>query len=417
MGHTATGREWKVYDSGKSPPFAPRVMAGPDRVTVLPAKTYLHGKTRGALHSVNWSKASGPGRVTFADSHALETTAHFSDPGDYLLRLSVANSDRNASSTLNVRVEAPTPKRRLDAVPTRAYKINSPLWSERLKRQIVSWIPHCMRELSGPDWKEGGLDNFVQAGNKLAGRPYKPHTGFPWANAYTLNTVEAMCLALMVDAEGDAEVARAQATIRRRLDEWIPILLSAQESDGYLQTRFTLGMADERQKRPPRWTSVGDHEGYVAGYFIDAAVAHFWLTEGRDRRMYEAAKRLADCWDTNLGPAPKKRWHDGHEEIEQALVRLARLVNEVEGEGRGDKYLRLSKFLLNCRGKGESYDQCHLPVVQQYEALGHAVRAAYLLLGHDGYCHGNRRCRVSQRSEVPLEERGQREVLHHRRHR
>ena len=56
---------------------------------------------------------------------------------------------------------------------------------------------------------------------------------------------------------------------------------------------------------------------------------------------------------------------------------LARLVNEVEGAGRGDKYIRLSKFLLDCRGNGESYDQSHLPVVQQYEAVGHAVRAAY----------------------------------------
>ena len=35
--------EWKVYDSGKSPKFPPRVTAGPDRVVVLPAKTYLRG--------------------------------------------------------------------------------------------------------------------------------------------------------------------------------------------------------------------------------------------------------------------------------------------------------------------------------------------------------------------------------------
>jgi DUF1680 family protein len=93
--------------------------------------------------------------------------------------------------------------------------------------------------------------------------------------------------------------------------------------------------------------------------------------------MYDAAKKLADCWDANIGPAPKKAWHDGHEEIEQALVRLARLVNEVEGDGKGDKYVRLSKFLLDCRRGGDSYDQTHLPVVQQYEALGHAARAAY----------------------------------------
>jgi DUF1680 family protein len=64
-----------------------------------------------------------------------------------------------------------------------------------------------------------------------------------------------------------------------------------------------------------------------------------------------------------------------------ALVRLARLVNEVEGDGKGDKYIRLSKFLLDCRRNGSTYDQTHLPVVQQYEAVGHAVRAAYLYSG------------------------------------
>jgi DUF1680 family protein len=93
--------------------------------------------------------------------------------------------------------------------------------------------------------------------------------------------------------------------------------------------------------------------------------------------MYEAAKRLAECWEAHIGPAPRKSWYDGHQEIEQALVRFARLVNEVEGAGKGDRYIRLSKFLLDCRRNGESYDQSHLPVVRQYEALGHAVRAAY----------------------------------------
>lgn len=369
--------EWKVYDSGKSPRFAPRVGAGPDRVLVLPAKTYLHGQTRGAPQSIAWGKASGPGTVSFADPHAIQTTASFSEPGRYSLKLTATSGDRSGSDTLEVRVESEHRTPPLRTVSARAYKIDSPFWRQRLKGQIVHWIPHCIAELSKPGLKEGGLENFIEAGNKLAGRPHKPHLGPPWANAYTLNTVEAMCLALLVDAQGDAELARAQGAIREKLDQWIPILLGAQEPDGYLQTRFTLGAPGEAKGPPPRWTRVGDHEGYVAGYFIEAAVAHFWLSEGRDRRLYDAAKKLADCWDAHIGPAPKKAWYDGHEELEQALVRLARLVSEVEGKGQGDKYIRLSKFLLDCRRGGESYDQSHLPVVQQYEALGHAVRAAY----------------------------------------
>jgi hypothetical protein len=30
------------------------------------------------------------------------------------------------------------------------------------------------------------------------------------------------------------------------------------------------------------------------------------MTGGKDVRMYEAAKRLADCWCANIGPAPKQ---------------------------------------------------------------------------------------------------------------
>jgi DUF1680 family protein len=63
--------------------------------------------------------------------------------------------------------------------------------------------------------------------------------------------------------------------------------------------------------------------------------------------------------------------------MELALVRFGRLVNRVEGSGRGEKYIALAKFLLDCRRDGSEYDQSHVPVIQQYEAVGHAVRASY----------------------------------------
>jgi hypothetical protein len=101
------------------------------------------------------------------------------------------------------------------------------------------------------------------------------------------------------------------------------------------------------------------------------------LTDGKDLRLYNAAKKLADCWYDNIGPAPKKPWFDGHQEMEQALVRFGRFINDMEGHPKGEKYIQLAKFLLDCRANGQEYDQSHLPVVQQYEAVGHAVRAVY----------------------------------------
>ena len=73
------------------------------------------------------------------------------------------------------------------------------------------------------------------------------------------------------------------------------------------------------------------------------------MTGKKDARLYNAAKKLADCWYNNLGPAPKKPWYDGHQEMEQALVRFGRFVNDMEGGGKGTKYVELAKFLLDCR--------------------------------------------------------------------
>jgi DUF1680 family protein len=262
----------------------------------------------------------------------------------------------------------------LEAIYAKDFKIESVFWSQRLKGIIENWIPHCYDKLSDLNLPEGGINNFIQAAQNLSGKPAKAHVGYWFSNAYVLNTVEAMCNALMVDPLGDAGIIRAQKAIRAKLDEWLPIILSAQEPDGYLQTWTTLGST-------PRWSDKLGHEGYVAGYFLEAAIAHYRMTNKTDATLYDAAKRLADCWCDNLGPAPKKTWWDGHQEMEQALTRFARFVNAEEGFGKGDKYAELAKFLLDSRQGGEEYDQSHALPIHQTEAVGHAVRAAYMYSG------------------------------------
>jgi len=371
--------EWRVYDSGNSSNFPPSVEAGADRIVVLPGKTYLNGTTKddgkiAAAPTVAWSKQSGPGTVVFGNAQAAATTASFSVVGDYVLKLTANDGELSSSDTVNVVVDPPPPATHLDPVYTSPYKINSPLWSHRVKKLIVNWIPHCCEKISDPTVREGGIENFVQAANKMAGRPSVRHVGYMFSNAWVHNTVEAMCVALMVDPQGDSEIIAAQKAMREKLDDWIPKILSAQEPDGYLQTLYTLSGR-------PRWSIKGDHEGYVAGYFIESAIAHYLMTNRADDRLYKAARKLADCWYDNIGPPPKKYWYDGHQEMEQALVRLARFVDDVEGAGKGRKYVELARFLMDCRRNGEEYDQSHLPVVQQYEAVGHAVRAVYSYSG------------------------------------
>src|SRR5215469_2344728 len=378
--------EWRVYNFGPAPSLPPVIDAGIDRSVVSGGRTYLAGKVvwlRDSNDNVaRWLKASGPGLIAFENSAAPVTTATFSAPGDYVLTLAASGSD-DRSHSLNVHVEPAPPKNRLDVVYTTKYSIDGQFWKQRAKALIVDWIPHCIRMCERTDIApmrgDGGVDNFIEAGKANRGEPHAGHKGYVFSNAWVHQTVESMCIALMVDAQGDPEITQAHEMMRSTLERWIPIILSAQMPDGYLQTAYALA---DRATWPERWSPDhrGNHEGYVAGYFIESAINHYTLTDGKDLRLYNGAKKLADCWVANIGPG-KKDWFDGHQEMEQALVRFGRFVNDQEGNHRGDAYIALAKFLLDSRRGGSEYDQSHLPPGQQYEAVGHAVRATYFYSG------------------------------------
>jgi len=227
-------------------------------------------------------------------------------------------------------------------------KISSPFWNATVKRMITKWIPHCYGRLDTVDGH--GIKLFINAGNKLNGQAYTVITQDPWANGYVHNTVEAMSMALTIDPQGDQEILAAQTAIRKKLSDWIPIIIRAQEPTGYLNTNYTL-----RNLTP--WTNNTDHEGYIMGYFIEAACADFLMNGKTDSTLYKAAKKCADYWVSKIGPSPKKTWYDGHEEMKLALIRLAKLVDETEGKGKGDAYVSLAKFLLDSRKGGTEYDQ------------------------------------------------------------
>lgn len=356
-----------------------KAIAGVDRVTILPGKTYLRGwagygdpprpdrrapqaavtpAPNGPAANTIWSKESGPGQVRFDDPKSAVTTATFTQPGNYVLKLTAENGEAKSSATLYVSVETPPPARQLDAVYTKKFQVHSKFWDPRFKALMVNWIPHCIDVISRNDVTlgPGGIDNFVEAGKKLRGEQPGYHKGYVFSNAWVHQTVEAMSIALMMDPRGDSEIMAAHEKFRRTLDDWIPKILAAQEPDGYLQTAFTLnrigrGNAIVESSHFQHWDPAhrGDHEGYVAGYFLESAINHYLMTDKKDARLYNAAKKLADCWHAQLGPTPKKPWYDGHQQMEQALVRFGRFVNDMEGGGRGNPYIETARFLLDCR--------------------------------------------------------------------
>jgi DUF1680 family protein len=399
-----------------APPFL--ADAGIDRVAVLPGRTYLRGwvgqgrapsqtRPHNGLKGpdpqpadlakeqirVRWTKLGGPGAVQFADAAALQTTAAFSAPGAYTLQFEAEGPAGKAVSTVSVKAEPAPPARPLAAAHAEGFQITGGFWKPWVRNLIANWIPHCIRQINRTDLQtgEGGIDNFIEAGKKLRGEPHGLHKGYVFSNAWVYQTIESMSVALEYRFDGDPEVQAAQTLFRKTLEEWIPLILAAQEPDGYLQTAFTLPRRGREGKRIEsdkfkHWDPARrpDHEGYVAGYLLEAAVVHHRMTGGKDARLYNAAKKLADCWDRNLGPPPKQAWYDEHQGMELALVRFGKYVDGVEGKSAGDRYLKLAKFLLDCRYHAGvqprdriEYSQSHLPVIEQYEVVGHAVRAAY----------------------------------------
>lgn len=178
--------------------------------------------------------------------------------------------------------------------------------------------------------------------------------------------------------------------LEKLADEAIDIVCAAQQEDGYLDTYYIINGKDKI------FSNLRDHhELYCFGHLAEGAVAYYEAT-GKDK-LLNAAKRFADYIDRYFGPEEDKcKGYPGHEIAEMALVRLY----EVTGEKR---YLDLSYFFVNERGKrpyyfdqedhpekiekGKEdelryyYHQAHLPVRQQDEVTGHAVRGVYLYSG------------------------------------
>ena len=156
-------------------------------------------------------------------------------------------------------------------------------------------------------------------------------------------------------------------------------IAKAQEPDGYLYTARTLG-GNKDVEATARWENLSwSHELYNSGHMIEAAVA--WYEATGKTNFLAVARRTADLVDRTFGWEPGKlRMTSGHQEVELALCRLYRVTKE-------ERYLKLAKFLLDVRGRKDvrptwgALRQDHLPVLQQDEAVGHAVRAGYMYSG------------------------------------
>lgn len=217
---------------------------------------------------------------------------------------------------------------------------------------------------------EGRMENFLIAGKVKEG---KTKGKMPFDDTDLYKIIEGASYSL---------ISKPNPELEAYLDSIIEIIKIGQEADGYLTTWFTID-----RKSPPapwvepseyRWENeISSHELYNSGHLFEAAAAHYQATGKRN--FLNIALKNADLLVANFAP-DQLHSPPGHQIVETGLIQLYEIT-------KNNDYLELAKYFLDIRGDslthelyGE-YNQDQLPVIEQTEAVGHAVRAEYMYAG------------------------------------
>src|SRR5215469_8111676 len=254
-------------------------------------------------------------------------------------------------------------------VPFTAVHLTDAFWAPRVEINRTKTIPFAFKK----DEETGRVDNFIRAAEALRHEPFENHKppGYPFDDTDVYKVIEGASYALSVHPDP-------------KLDEYVDGLITkiaaAQEPDGYLYTARTIDPLNPHAwAGGQRWVleSVNSHELYDLGHLYEAAAAHY-LATGK-RNLLDVALKTANLLVNTFGLGKQVIW-PGHQITEMGLVKLYRVTGD-------RRYLDLAKFMLDSRGpdgrqgSGRTYNQSHLKVVDQTEAVGHAVRATYMYSG------------------------------------
>jgi DUF1680 family protein len=253
-------------------------------------------------------------------------------------------------------------------VPFTKVQVNDCFWLPRITTNREITIPYSFRMCE----ETGRINNFIYAAGIKQG---KFCSIFPFDDSDVYKILEGAAYSLHTYPDAKLEMY---------CDSIIRIIGMAQEEDGYLMTWRKIDPLS-----PPtswsggkeRWSDISNgHELYNMGHLYEAAVAYY-LATGKKQLLDVALKNANLIWEV-FGPG-KRDSVPGHEEIEIGLVKLYRVTGV-------SKYLEMAKLFIDRRGSKEynrdgkdlwetgAYWQNHLPVTEQREAVGHAVRAGYL---------------------------------------
>jgi DUF1680 family protein len=240
-----------------------------------------------------------------------------------------------------------------------AVHVHDHFWTPKMEVNAYTTIPYVLDKCK----ETGRINNFLEAAKIIKGDKL---TEFPFDDTDIYKVIEGASYALQV---------KPNPGLDRYLDTLISYIGAAQEPDGYLYTFRTVNAAKPHPwLGTKRWEKEEElsHELYNAGHLYEAAVAHYKAT-GK-KTLLNIAIKNANLLVKDLGWG-KIEVYPGHQIVEVGLAKLYRVT--------GNKaYLDLAKFFLDVRGpKGDPYNQARAKVVDQKEAVGHAVRATYMYTG------------------------------------
>ena len=255
-------------------------------------------------------------------------------------------------------------------VPFTAVTLTAGLWHARQETNCRITLPFALQQCA----VSKRIDNFDLAAETMqrrtAGETHfqnVPATKFPFDDSDVFKALEgaAYCLSLQPDPE-----------VQKRVDGFTARIAAAQEPDGYLYTFRTMHPDSPVNSRmdAQRWLkdSQASHELYNIAHLYEAGVAHAQADPASI--LLDVCLKNAELLQRDFGDG-QPQIAPGHPGIEMALAKLYRQTAD-------RRWLGLAKFFLDARGfSNNPYNQNHKPVIQQREAVGHAVRANYLYSG------------------------------------
>ena len=232
-------------------------------------------------------------------------------------------------------------------------------WGRWQAVNATAIIDHCHYWMERVGW----IENFRSA---AAGTLPAARQGREFTDADVYKLLEAMCWEFGRTGEHE---------LNKTIESLTSIIAAAQETDGYINTKFGRPGQGERYS-DFQW----GHELYNYGHLIQAAVGRI-RTVGRDDPLVDIAIKAANHVCEAFGVSGRQSVC-GHPGIEVALVEFARATGDI-------KYSEQAKLFIDRRGHGSlgeiefgrEYFQDDVPIRDADVFRGHAVRALYLAAG------------------------------------